>query len=435
MSIKANIAETSQKRIVIVGGGFGGLQFARKLLKLDYQIVLIDKNNYHQFQPLFYQVATAGLEPSTISFPFRKIFQNKNNIHIRVAEVNAIRSADNQLDTSIGVVDYHYLVIAIGADTNFFGNQKMMELAYPMKSVSQALTLRNTILQNYEDALSESDKDKRKRLMNVVVVGGGATGVEVAGTLAEMRKSILPKDYPELDFKMMQVYLLEGSPKVLNVMSENASSKAEQYLKELGVNVFLNSRVKDYDGENVFLENGKELPTKTLVWAAGVIGNKIKGLNPEVITPSNRIKVNRNNRVEGYTNIYAIGDIAFMTEEKYPKGHPQVAQVAIQQAVALSKHFNDLLKNKTSTDFSYKDLGSMATVGRNKAVADLPNIKFAGIFAWMVWMFIHLMSLVGGKNRLFAFINWAWSYVTFDQSLRLIIKPSSRDKFSEDKKL
>lgn len=428
MTIKANIVETSQKRIVIVGGGFGGLQLARKLLKLDYQIVLIDKNNYHQFQPLFYQVATAGLEPSTISFPFRKIFQNKNNIHIRVAEVTAIRPADNQLDTSIGVIDYHHLVIAIGADTNFFGNQKMMQLAYPMKSVSEALALRNTILQNYEDALSESDKENRKRLMNVVVVGGGATGVEVAGTLAEMRKSILPKDYPELDFKMMQVYLLEGSPKVLNVMSENASSKAEQYLKELGVNVFLNSRVKDYDGENVFLENGKELPTKTLVWAAGVIGNKIQGLNPEVITPSNRIKVNRNNRVEGYENIYAIGDIAFMTEEKYPKGHPQVAQVAIQQAVALSKHFKNLRENKVSENFSYKDLGSMATIGRNKAVADLPNIKFAGFFAWLVWMFIHLMSIVGGKNRLFAFINWAWSYITFDQSLRLIIKPKTKIK-------
>ena len=432
--MKANIIETSQKRIVIVGGGFGGLQLARKLAKSDYQVVLIDKNNYHQFQPLFYQVATAGLEPSTISFPFRKIFQKNKNIHIRVAEVKAIRSADNQLDTSIGVIDYHYLVIAIGADTNFFGNKKMMELAYPMKSVSEALALRNAILQNYEDALSESDKEKRKRLMNVVVVGGGATGVEVAGTLAEMKKSILPKDYPELDFKMMQVYLLEGSPKVLNVMSENASSKAEGYLKQLGVNVFLNARVKGYDGENVFLENGKEIPTKTLVWAAGVVGNKIEGLNQEVILPNNRIKVNRNNGVEGYQNIFAIGDVAFMLEEKYPKGHPQVAQVAIQQAVALSKHFKNILENKSSVDFVYKDLGSMATVGRNKAVADLPNFKFAGFFAWMVWMFIHLMSLVGGKNRLFAFINWAWSYITFDQSLRLIIKPSSSVKTTEDKK-
>lgn len=433
--MKANIVETSQKRIVIVGGGFGGLQLARKLLKSDYQIVLIDKNNYHQFQPLFYQVATAGLEPSTISFPFRKIFQNNKNIHIRIAAVNAVRTNDNKLDTSIGVVDYDYLVIAIGADTNFFGNKKMMELAYPMKSVGEALTLRNTILQNYEDALSEPDKEEKKRLMNVVVVGGGATGVEVAGTLAEMRKSILPKDYPELDFKMMQVYLLEGSPKVLNVMSENASSKAEEYLKGLGVNVFLNSRVKDYDGKNVFLENGKEIPTKTLVWAAGVIGNKIQGLNPEVVALNNRIKVNRNNRVEGYSNIYAIGDIALMTEEKFPKGHPQVAQVAIQQAVALSVHFKDLLKNKTSKAFSYKDLGSMATIGRNKAVADFPKFKFAGFFAWLIWMFIHLMSLVGFKNRLFAFINWAWSYITFDQSLRLIMKPSSSNKMRVDEKI
>ena len=424
--MKANIIETSQKRIVIVGGGFGGLQLARKLSKSDYQVVLIDKNNYHQFQPLFYQVATSGLEPSTISFPFRKIFQKNKNIHIRITEVKAVRPEHNQLDTSIGIIDYDYLVIALGADTNFYGNKKMMELAYPMKSVSEALGLRNAILQNYEDALSESDKEKRKRLMNVVVVGGGATGVEVAGTLAEMRKSILPKDYPELDFKMMQVHLLEGSPKVLNGMSENASAKAEKYLRDLGVTVFLNSKVKEYDGENVILESGKELPTKTLVWAAGVIGNNIPGLDPDVITPSNRIKVDRNNRVEGYKNIFAIGDIAFMTEEKYPKGHPQVAQVAIQQGVCLASYFKNILENKPSKKFSYKDLGSLATVGRNKAVADLPNIKFSGFFAWLVWMFIHLMSLVGGKNRIFAFINWAWSYVTFDQSLRLIIKPKTK---------
>ena len=424
--MKANIIETSQKLIVIVGGGFGGLQLARKLSNSDYQVVLIDKNNYHQFQPLFYQVATAGLEPSTISFPFRKIFQKSKNIHIRVAEVKAVRAEQNQLDTSIGIVNYHYLVIAIGADTNFFGNQKMMELAYPMKSVTEALDLRNRILQNYEDALSETDRTKRKQLMNIVVVGGGATGVEVAGTLAEMKKSILPKDYSELDFKMMQVYLLEGSPKVLNVMSGNASAKAEEYLTKLGVNVFLNSRVKDYDGENVFLEDGKSIPTKTLVWAAGVTGNKIEGLNPDSMARANRIKVNRNNRVEGYQNIFTIGDIAFMTEEKYPNGHPQVAQVAIQQAVALSKYFKNILWNKPSKDFFYKDLGSLATIGRNKAVADLPHFKFAGLFAWLVWMFIHLMSLVGGKNRLFAFINWAWSYITFDQSLRLIIRSKNK---------
>jgi NADH dehydrogenase len=424
--MKANITETTKQRIVIIGGGFAGLQVARDLCDSNYQIVLLDKNNYHQFQPLFYQVATAGLEPSTISFPFRKIFQGKKNVHIRVAEVSEVYPEKNELETSIGIVNYHYLIIAIGADTNFFGNQKIMKYAYPMKSVSEALTLRNSILENYEKALTETDREKKKMLMNIVVVGGGPTGVEVSGTLAEMKKCILPKDYPELDFKMMQVYLLEGSQKVLNGMSENASEKAKQYLTELGVNVFLNSRVQDYDGENVFLEGGKQIATNTLVWAAGITGNKIQGLNPEVTGKGSRIKVDRKNNVEGYANIYAIGDIAFMTEEKYPNGHPQVAQVAIQQAKNLAKNFKSKETGEELKEFSYKDLGSMATIGRNKAVADLPKWKFSGFFAWLVWMFIHLMSIVGGKNRLFAFINWAWSYVTFDQSLRLIIKPKAR---------
>jgi NADH dehydrogenase len=424
--MKANIIETTKKRVVIIGGGFAGLRIAKDLADSNYQVVLIDKNNFHQFQPLFYQVATAGLEPSTISFPFRKIFHHKKNVHIRFAEVNKINTDTKQLETTIGVVDYHYLVIAIGADTNFFGNQKIMQHALPMKSVGEALTLRNTILQNYEQALSETDRDKRKQLMNIVVVGGGPTGVEVSGTLAEMKKCILPKDYPELDFKMMQVYLLEGSPNVLNGMSANASEKAKKYLTELGVNVFVDSRVKDYDGEHVFLEGGKAIATKTLVWAAGIAGNKIEGLDPNVIARAGRIKVDRKNLVEGYTDIFAIGDIAYMTEPAFPNGHPQVAQVAIQQAKNLAKNFINLDKGKRLSEFTYKDLGSMATVGRNKAVADFPKWKFAGFFAWLIWMFIHLMSIVGGKNRLFAFINWAWSYITFDQSLRLIIKPTTK---------
>ncbi|MFL5762771.1 MAG: NAD(P)/FAD-dependent oxidoreductase [Bacteroidia bacterium] len=426
--MKANIAQSNQKRIVVIGGGFAGLQLVRSLSNSNYQVVLIDKNNYHQFQPLFYQVATAGLEPSTISFPFRKIFQKSKNVHFRVCEVNRIDTEKNQLETSIGVVDYHYLVIAIGADTNFFGNTKLMDLAYPMKSVSEALALRNTILQNYEDALSETDRERKKALMNIVVVGGGATGVEVAGTLSEMKRCILPKDYPELDFKMMQVYLLEGSGKILNVMSENASSKAEEYLRKMGVNVFLNARVKDYDGEKVSLDGGKEIHTKTVVWAAGVTGNKIEGLREEAVGKGNRISVDRFNRVKGYENVFAVGDIAYMTEEKYPNGHPQVAQVAIQQAKNLAKNFKKMFSGGSLTEFSYKDLGSMATIGRNKAVADFPRWKFAGFFAWLMWMSVHLMSLVGGKNRLFAFINWAWSYVTFDQSLRLILKPKYKQR-------
>lgn len=424
--MKASIPESHKERIVIIGGGFAGLKLARELSSEAFQVVLIDKNNYHQFQPLFYQVATAGLEPSTISFPFRKIFQGSENVHIRVTEVKNILPEKNQVETSIGTIDYHHLVIAIGADTNYFGNKNIMEHAYPMKSVSEALSLRNTILQNYEDALSESDREKKKCLMNVVVVGGGPTGVEVSGTLAEMKKSILPKDYPELDFKMMQVYLLEGSPRVLNGMSEHASKKAFEYLEQLGVNVFLNARVQDYDGENVSLEGGKTIITKTLVWAAGVSGNKLTGLDPAVFGRADRIKVNRNNRVENYKNIYAIGDIAFMTEEKYPNGHPQVAQVAVQQGVLLAKNFKRMASKQELVDFSYKDLGSMATIGRNKAVADLPSWKFAGFFAWLIWMFVHLMAIVGGKNRVLAFINWAWAYITFDQSLRLIIKPKIR---------
>lgn len=424
--MKANIKETSQKRIVIIGGGFGGLKLARELTRSDYQVVLIDKNNYHQFQPLFYQVATAGLEPSAISFPFRKVFQKTKNIHIRIAQVLKITPESNHIFTSIGHINYDYLVMAIGTDTNFFGNAKMMEKAKPMKSVSEALALRNTILKNYENALIVEDPEVRKGLMNIVVVGAGPTGVEVSGTLAEMKKYVLPKDYPELDFEMMQVHLLEGSPRVLGTMSEAASEKAKQYLIDLGVNVSLNTRVKDYDGLTVYLQDGTTIQTNTLVWAAGVTGNTIEGLNPAVLERGNRIKVDRYNKVEGYANIFAIGDIAYMQEPKFENGHPQVAQVAIQQGNLLAKNLKNVLVNKPMKQFSYKDLGSMATIGRNKAVADLPKIKFQGFFAWLIWMFVHLMSIVGIKNRLLIFINWAWNYVTYDQSLRLIIEQKNK---------
>jgi NADH dehydrogenase len=424
--MKANLPETNQKRIVIIGGGFGGLKLARKLSNTNYQVVLIDKNNYHQFQPLFYQVATAGLEPSSISFPFRKIFQKSENVLIRVAEIIRIVPEKNQLESNIGIINYDYLVIAIGADTNFFGNKQIMQHAIPMKSVGEALTLRNTILQNYEDAVLVDDDAERQGLMNVVVVGGGPTGVEVSGTLAEMKNLVLPKDYPELDFKMMQVYLLEGSPKVLGAFSEQASLKAKEYLLKLGVNLKCNARVKDYDGKIISLEDGSVIRTNTLVWAAGIIGNKLEGLNEQIIGKGNRIEVDRYNKVTGYTNIYAIGDVAIMKEDAYPNGHPQVAQVAIQQGDLLATNFHSMAAGKTLKPFIYKDLGSMATIGRNKAVADLGKIKFQGFFAWMVWMFVHLMSIVGIKNRVVIFINWAWNYITFDQSLRLILKAKTR---------
>ncbi|MBL7888604.1 MAG: NAD(P)/FAD-dependent oxidoreductase [Bacteroidia bacterium] len=424
--MQANINKTNLKRIVIIGGGFGGLKLARELSSSNFQVVLIDKNNYHQFQPLFYQVATAGLEPSAISFPFRKVFQNASNVHVRVAEVSRIDAAANRIQTSIGEIEYDYLILAIGADTNFFGNQNMMKYAMPMKSVSEALSIRNTILENYEKALVTTDEQEKQALMNIVIVGGGPTGVEVAGTLAEMKKTVLPKDYPELDFSLMQVHLLEGSGRVLASMSEIASEKAKQYLIDLGVDVSLNARVTDYDGNTVTLTDSPAIHTRTLVWAAGVTGNKIEGLTPEVISRGNRILVDKTNKVNGYSNIFAIGDIAFMKDEAYPNGHPQVAQVAIQQGELLAKNLKALSVGKTMKEFKYKDLGSMATVGRNKAVVDLPKIKFQGFFAWMVWMFIHLMSIVGIKNRLLIFINWAWNYITYDQSLRLIIKSKTK---------
>lgn len=426
--MKANLPETNQKRIVIIGGGFGGLKLARELSNKNYQVILIDKNNYHQFQPLFYQVATAGLEPSSISFPFRKIFQKSKNVLIRVAEIIRIHPDQNSLESNIGVINYDYLVIAIGADTNFFGNQRIMENAIPMKSVGEALALRNTILQNYEQAVLVENEEELTGLMTIVVVGGGPTGVEVSGTLAEMKNHVLPKDYPELDFKLMQVYLLEGSPKVLGAFSEKASEKAKEYLIKLGVNLKCNARVKDYDGKLVTLEDGTTIRSSTLVWAAGIIGNKLEGLNEKALGRGNRILVDRYNQVTGYKNVYAIGDVAYMTEEVYPNGHPQVAQVAIQQGDLLAKNFEAMLSNKPLKQFTYKDLGSMATIGRNKAVADLGKIRFQGFFAWMVWMFVHLMSIVGVKNKVLIFINWAWNYITFDQSLRLILKAKTKNK-------
>jgi NADH dehydrogenase len=426
--MKANIPETGRKRVVIIGGGFGGLKLARLLAESEFEIVLIDKNNYHQFQPLFYQVATAGLEPSAIAFPFRKAFQGNKRMHIRITEVSSVNSKENYITTSIGRINYDFLVLAMGADTNFFGNERIMANAMPMKSVSEALGIRNRILENYELALGTEDKEEQKALMNIVVVGGGPTGVEVSGTLAEMKKHILPKDYPELNFDYMQVSLVESSPRVLNSMSDHASTKARAYLEKLGVHIRTGTRVKDYDGKTVSLSDGSELYTRMLVWAAGVAGNKLQGIPAEVLTPNNRIKVDRYNKVEGFENIFAIGDIAYMTEEAYPNGHPMVAQPAMQQAENLAKNLKNIINKKPLTQFHYKDLGSMATVGKNLAVVDLPRIKFQGFFAWLVWMFIHLMSIAGMKNRLLIFINWAWNYITYDQSLRLIIRPKNDRK-------
>lgn len=410
------------KRIIIIGGGFAGLRLARELKNSNYEIWMFDKNNYHQFQCLFYQVATCGLEPSAISFPLRKVFQNHKNFHVRMAEVLNVDPQKNTLNTSIGEFTYDHLVIATGATTNFFGNNNIEHHSIPMKSVNEALYLRNRLLQNFEQALSASEDDKRT-LLNVVVVGAGPTGVEVSGALAEMKKFILPKDYPEIDFSLMNIYLIEAGPKTLGAMSDIASQKSKYYLENLGVKVYTSTQVKDYDGTTVVLGNGETIKTKTVVWGAGVKGNFLQGLSQNVVAKGNRITVNNYNLVEGTQNIYAIGDIAFMKEGEYQNGHPQVATVAIEHAKHLAKNFIRLSKNQTLIPFKFKSQGSMATVGRHLAVVDLPFIKFQGVLAWLFWMFLHLMLVLGVKNKLLIFVNWLWKYFTFDQSLRLIIKP------------
>ena len=422
-----NIPITNQKRVVIVGAGFGGLELAQQLADhSDFQIILIDKNNYHQFQPLFYQVAMAGLEPSSIAFPLRKVFQNSKNVHIRVTEVSRVNTEKNIVETIIGEIEYDYLVLAMGTTTNFYGMKNIIDNALPMKSVAEALALRNQILQNFEDALTTENLEDKQGLMNIVIVGGGPTGVEIAGTLAEMKRQILPKDYPELNFDSMQIYLYESSTEVLEVMSDEASAKAKEYLTDLGVNLRLGMRITDFDGKYASTNTGDRLRTNNLIWAAGVKANSIEGLPETVIARGGRIKVNSFNQIEGFTNCFAIGDLALMTEEKYPNGHPQLAQPAIQQGKLLAKNLIRLERKNIVKPFVYNDLGSMATVGRNLAVVDLPFWKFQGFLAWLTWMFVHLMAIVGVKNKLLIFINWLWNYVTYDQSLRLIIKPKIR---------
>jgi len=426
MKTIANIPANHHKRIVIVGGGFAGLKLAKSLRNSNFQVVLLDKNNYHQFQPLFYQVATAGLEPSAITFPLRKVFQHQSHIHFRMGELQNIAPEKKVIVTGIGQLPYDYLVIAIGANTNFFGNKNIEQRAIPMKSLNEAIQLRNTILLHLEQALTEQDQNSVGRLLNIAIAGGGPTGVELAGALAEMRSYILPKDYPELDFSRMKIYLLEASPKVLNGYSEPSSKMARQYLERLGVEVRVSTLVEDYDGEEVRLGNGGTLPTDTLIWAAGIKGNEVKGLPPEAFGQGGRILVNEFNQVKNCPAIFAIGDIALMPTTSYDRGHPQVATVAIQQAALLRENFESLELHKPLKPFRYHEKGSLATVGRNLAVADLPGFRLQGFFAWILWLFVHLMEILGVKNKLFVFINWAWSYFTLDQSLRLLIRPERK---------
>ncbi|GAA3613567.1 NAD(P)/FAD-dependent oxidoreductase [Flavivirga amylovorans] len=419
-----NIPQSDFPRVVIIGGGFAGINFARKIANKKVQVVLIDKRNYHTFQPLLYQVSSAGLEPDSIAYPLRKILKNHKNTFFRLAEVESIDSEKSELKTSIGNIGYDYLVIATGTKTNYFGNKSIEEYGMPMKKVPQALNIRSLILQNFEQAAITDDKEVRKALLNFVIVGGGPTGVELAGAIAELKNHILPRDYRDLIPEDMQIYLLEGAARVLPTMSEHASKKATKFLSKLGVLVHCNTFVKNYDGRKVQTNLSLELQSETLIWAAGVTGNPVNGLQADVLVDrANRYKVNEYNQVEGYNNIFALGDISLMQTDGYPKGHPQVAQPAIQQGELLGKNLMKLIGGKPMKKFKYKDKGSMATVGRNKAVVDLKHFRFAGFFAWFVWMFVHLMALVGFRNRVIVFFNWGYNYINFDKAARLIIRP------------
>ena len=417
-----NIPSTDKKRVVIVGCGFGGLRLARKLQSSEFQVVIIDKNNYHQFQPLMYQVATSGLEPSAISFPLRKIFQNKKDFYIRKTEVKEIKPESNLVVTAIGELKYDYLVLAHGTKPAFFGMKSIEHNAKPMKSVMDAIDIRNSILQNFEEALNVQHLQEKEGCMNIVIVGGGPSGVEIAGALAEMCKYIIPKDYPEIDYSKINIYLVEAMDRLLTSMSVKASEKAKIFLEKHKIKVLTNTSVKEYDQEYVYLNDDHRIRTNLVLWTAGIMANRIEGFKPENFTKNNFIKVDCYNKVIGYDNIFAIGDVAFLCNSKYEKGHPQVAQVAIQQAKKLSENLMSINKNKPMKPFSYRNLGSMATIGRNQAVVEFPFFHFYGVFAWFVWMAVHLMAIVGVKNRLMIFINWAWKYFTYDQSLRLIFK-------------
>ncbi|MBW3467371.1 NAD(P)/FAD-dependent oxidoreductase [Arthrospiribacter ruber] len=418
-----NIPQTDSKRIVIVGAGFAGLKLAQKLSGTGYQVILLDKNNYHQFQPLLYQVATAALSPSAVSFPLRRIFHKTDNVIFRMAVVRKVDREKKLLETNLGHLNYDILVMSQGASTNFFGNKNIQENAIPMKSTSEALYIRNKIISNYERAINLSNVEEKRPIMNVVIVGGGATGVELAGAIAELRNHVFPKDYPQLSFQNMRVILIEAGPVLLSGLREKSQEKAKLYLEKLGVEVKLNTMVEDYDGFTVKIQDQEPIKTITLLWAAGIKANLLTGLDPVQIAKNGRLIVDEYNRLIGEKDIYILGDQCFQKEEKFPNGHPQVAQVAIQQASNLANNLKSDLKGKDWKPFNYRDLGSMATVGKKMAVVDLPFISFQGIFAWLVWLFVHLMAILGVKNKLIIFITWAWKYLAFDPSLRLLIRP------------
>ena len=421
--MSCNIPKTEKKRVVIVGGGFGGLKLAQKLKNSNYQVVLVDKNNYHQFPPLIYQVASSGIEPSSIAFPFRRLFQRRKDFYFRLAQVLSIMPEEKIIQTSIGKLSYDYLVLAAGTTTNFFGNKEIEEESIPMKTLSESMGLRNAILDNIERAITCTSAKERQELLNVVIVGGGATGVEIAGALSEMKNYVLPKDYPDLPNSLMNIYLIESQPRLLAAMSEKSSANVLKYLRSMGVNVLLNQRVAEYKDHTVYINDGSTIATRTFIWVTGVAAQKVENMPSECISRGGRILVNEYNQVQGMQDVYSIGDQCLMpnADPEWQSGHPQLAQVAIQQGNLLASNLKRLETNKTLKAFRYKNLGTMATVGRNKAVAEFAGMKMGGFFAWLMWLVVHLRSILGVRNKFIVFFNWMINYFSYGQSLRLII--------------
>lgn len=419
-----NIQRNQKKRVVIVGGGLGGLRLAEDLYGSGMQVVLIDKNNFHQFPPLIYQIASAGIDPSSISFPFRQIFRKRKDFYFRMAEARMVDTEKKILQTSIGKIDYDYLVLAAGATTNFFGNKNIEEWAIPMKTVPEAMGLRNALLSNLERALTCATEEERQELLNVVIVGGGATGVEIAGALAEMRRYVIPYDYPDMDSSLMHIYLIEAGDRLLAGLSQESSQKAYEFLKSMGVDIQFGKMVTDYRDHKVVMKDGTEIPTRTFLWVSGIRANAMPGIDESHLGRGFRFKVDEYNRIPGVEDVFVIGDQCLQTSDAaYPNGHPQVAQVAIQQAKNLAKNLKLINQGADSSEltaFRYKNLGSMATIGRNKAVVENGKFRSQGFFAWVLWLVVHLRSILGVKNKVMVLLNWLWKYVSYNDSIRMI---------------
>ena len=421
--------DLSIKQVVVVGGGFAGINLIKRLSKDErFQITLVDKNNYHFFPPLLYQVATAFIEPSNISYPFRRMFQKKKNLRFHLGALIKINPQHNSIETTNGVLMYDYLVLSVGTQSNYFGMDNVKQNSLPMKNINDALNLRNHVLMSMEKAVRSTEYADKEKYLTIVIAGGGPTGVEIAGMLAEMGRNIAVKEYPEITDLQGHLHLVDASPALLGTMSQKAQKEATSVLSKLGVKIKLNVAVKDYSDGKVILTDGETIATNTLIWTSGVTGTAVNGLPAEVIGRSNRVQVNEYNKVKGTENIFALGDICLQTTDKnYPNGHPQVAQVAIQQGTLLASNLKKMLSSKQMKPFSYHDKGSMAIISKYKAVADLPKFSFTGFFAWLVWLFIHIIPLVGFRNKIKLAFSWFWSFITNDPTLRLIIRPRKED--------